>query len=89
MKQRRKRMAKRMRDEIITVEKQLKTECQECFKSHKICTLNHTEYDCQEEDCDGCQFLNGNCQQSAFCPGSLDAILIARQRVKGEKWMTV
>ncbi len=89
MQQRRKRLARRMRDEITTLTNELKTECINCYEMNKTCGLNHEEYDCVEEDCFGCQYLVGNCRPYSFCAGSLDPVLIARARIKSYNWMTV
>lgn len=89
MKQRRKRCSKRLRDEILSLTKELKIECQLCYENSKVCTLNHSEFDCQEESCEDCSYLSGNCNPNSVCPGMLDPVLIARARLKGENWTIV
>jgi len=89
MQQRRKRLSRRMRDEIMSLREELRTECLECFEMNKICGLDHAEFDCTEADCEECKFLVGNCNPHNHCAGSLDPVLIARARIKSYNWMTV
>ena len=86
MQQRRKRLSRRVRDEIVALDLLLKTECNECFERSRCCRAHGDDaYHCNN-DCQDCKDWAPACQPSSTCSGSQDATLLVRYNRHGDPW---
>ena len=89
MKQRRKRQARKMENEIITLTEKLRVECQLCYENGFFCTLNPEIEKCDKQDdfpCYDCEHGQSNCTPAWYCSGRVNPVDVARKRLKGINW---
>lgn len=91
--QRRKRIGRRLRNLQLSLQDVFNTDCQGCWDNSVCC--RHPEFfhlpGCPDEGdgCSACPHFTGLCNPSSTCPGSQDAIWLARTIVHGDPWERV